>query len=682
MMDFITQIREYKMKFSTILLLTSLSFFAHGTVVIWPDSSAPCNGTLQACINASNEGDTVEIHTNSPIDESLFVDVAISVVAGIGYSPVFTAGRNLQIYTASSGGAITLSVKGLTFEQGSIVVSTTNRPVIIYIENNTILDTFPNNPGIRVLPSNINSTESIIHINYNTVKIDTTSSSLENVSAINIFKAGENLGSISGELTNNTIHALGSDAIGINIFIGNDSDASLNITGNEIYGGANAGIYASRSFSTSTSDFNIVSNAIYANSTTTDSSGIFVENYSGVSNVNIINNTVINGGAGVRLTEFNGTITAVVQNNLIAYNNYGFYFDSDVDVTNDYNLTYQNNFEFSYTPGPNAINSNPYITNMQNARLVSGSPALEHGNSAALLLVDTPFIDADGLLRIKNSTSTGLGTIDVGAYEAGDISFNHINTATSGYISTINNPMIDGVSVLDSLHVTSNWNPNNTSGIYNNDNEGIYYSGGFWRIFNEGITSMANGASFNVSKFAATANTFMHLVGSSGSNSSTINHAGLDGNSQRILQVSQHWTNEYNPHPSGILYFGGNWQILNFDLQNIPINSNFNVYYQDKSKSAYEHIAKPANTAFNYTYLNNSIINGVACAQIQVTQSASQGVFNGSPIGVFYEVGLARWAIFNQNTATTMPENAAFHVLINPAQVAECSDLIYKNSFE
>lgn len=671
------------MKKIMLMVFVSISFSLQAAVVIWPDASAPCNGTLQACINASNEGDTVEIHTNSTIDEDIHVDDVISVVAGIGYSPVFAAGRRLLIFTTSFGGAITLSVKGLTFEQGTILVSATNRPTIIYIENNTILDSFPNAPGIRVLPSNIDSTESVIHINYNIVKIDTSGSTIQNISAINIFKAGENLGSISGELTNNTIHTLGSDAIGINIFIGNDSDASLNITGNEIYGGANAGIYASRSFSVGTSNFNIVSNAIYAETTAIDSSGIFIENFSGVSNVNIVNNTVINGGTGVRLTESNGTMTAVAQNNLIAYNNYGFYFDSDVDITNDYNLTYQNNFEFNYTPGPNAINSNPYITNMQNARLVSGSSALENGNIAALLLVDTPFIDADGLLRIKNSTNTGFGTIDVGAYEAGDVSFNHINTATSGYISTINNPMIDGVSTLDSLHVTSNWNPNNTSGIYNNDNEGIFYSGGFWRIFNEGITSMANGASFNVSKFASTANTFGHLVASSGSNISTINHVGLDGNSQKILQVSQHWMGDYNPHPFGILYLSGNWVVTNLDLNNLPINTNFNVYYQDKSKSAYKHTATIANSQNNYTLLDNPLINGISCAQIQVTQSAEKGVFNSSPIGVFYILGSQKWAVFNQNT-TNIAVNSTFHVLINPAQIEACNGngLMFNDGFE
>lgn len=110
------------MKYTILVILLAISFSLQGSVVIWPDASAPCNGTLQACIDASNEGDTVEIHTNSTINEDILVNVAISVVAGIGYSPVFAAGRSLLIFTASSGGVITLSVKGLTFEQGTILV--------------------------------------------------------------------------------------------------------------------------------------------------------------------------------------------------------------------------------------------------------------------------------------------------------------------------------------------------------------------------------------------------------------------------------------------------------------------------------------------------------------------------------------------------------------------------------
>lgn len=671
------------MKFYLTFLLICISTLGQAVVAIWPDSTAPCNGTLQACINASSEGDTVEIHTNVPIDESPFVDVAISVVAGIGYKPVFTSGNSLQIYTASAGGAISISVKGLTFEQGLISVGTTNRPVIIYIENNTILENIPDAPAIYIASSNIDLTESVIHINYNNIKIDSSNSSSAPITAITIIKNNENMGSVTGEIINNVLDLAGLDTIGIFLSMGNDADLTLDIIGNEIYGGSFSGINSVRNFSTGTTDLNIVSNAFYQKSPIINSSGINIKNILGTTNVNIVNNTKLNGSFGVKLTETGGDLTANVQSNIVAYSSQGFNFGPNVTVINDYNLYYQNTNNNGFTPGAHSINADPKLMGFKNARLKSDSPALESGNPLGLLLVaGTPLIDADGLLRIKNSANTGTGNIDIGAYEAGDFTFNHTSTETSGYITTINNSTINGISNLDSLHVTSIWDPLGVNnGIYNNDNEGIFYSGGFWRIFNENFVGMENGASFNVSKYASTANTFEHLVASSGSNSSAINHVGLDANPQKILQVSQHWRTIYNPNPPGVLYLAGNWQILNFNLLNIPINSNYNVYYQDKSKSAYEHIAKNANTLNNYTFLNNPLINGVDCAQIQVTQSASQGIFNNSPIGVFHDKILNNWAIFNQDLSG-MPENAAFHILINPAQIAECTDLIFKNDFE
>ena len=444
------------------------------------------------------------------------------------------------------------------------------------------------------------------------------------------------------------------------------------------------GIFINKYTSSGTADFDISSNAFYQQGSFWNPSGIHIINDTGTMNADIVNNTMIDSRWGIILRNGAGAIfTANIQSNLVAFGGIGFDFEASISVTNDYNLYYQNSLYVNYTPGAHAINADPKIMGMQNARLRAGSPALEGGNPVGLLLVaDAPFIDADGLLRIKNSAATGGGVIDIGAYEAGDVAFNHKSSTNTSHVTAFDNMTTNNLSNLDNLHITSNWNPDGIGGIYNDDNEGLFYGSNDWRIFNQGFVNMATGASFNISKFAATANTFEHLVTASGANNSAINRAGLNGNLDKILQVSQHWTGVYNDHPPGIFYASGNWRIINFDLANIPQNSNFNVYYQGKSKSAYEHIARPANTVFNFTYLDNPIINGVHCAQIQVTQSASQGVFNDSPIGVFYDTSANKWAVFNQNIAINMPENAAFHVLINPAQIAECTDLIFKDGFE
>lgn len=391
---------------------------------------------------------------------------------------------------------------------------------------------------------------------------------------------------------------------------------------------------------------------------------------------------MIDSREGIYLRNGVGTLDAYIHNNLIAYGGRAINSQASVTISNDYNLFYQNSLaNIDYTPGANDINADPKIKSLQNARLLPGSPALEAGNILALFnVLGAPLIDADGLLRIKNSSTAGSAALDIGAYEAGDLSFLHQNTNTvPGHITPISNPILDGLSNLNNVHITSNWNPGNSTGVYNNDNEAIYYSSGLWRIFNESFTDLLDNASFNVTRLGSTSNTFTHNNTGSGENNTIIDQAGLNDNGDYILQVTQHWTGVYNPHPFGIAYFGSNWVIINTDLEVMPTNSNFNVYYQEKSKSAYEHIAKPSNTNSQVTILDNPLINGVECAQIQVTQSATQGVFNDAPIGVYYSSG--RWNIFNQDLSP-MVENSAFHVLINPGQIADCTDVIFKDGFD
>ena len=129
------------MKKILITLLLSMSFNG-STFVIWPNASAPCNTTLQACINASSDGEYIEIQTNGPINENIFTSIAVSLVAGTGYNPVFSAFNEMQIHANTSGAGRTISVKGLTFELGQIRVTTVGgEPITFIIENNIIMQT-------------------------------------------------------------------------------------------------------------------------------------------------------------------------------------------------------------------------------------------------------------------------------------------------------------------------------------------------------------------------------------------------------------------------------------------------------------------------------------------------------------------------------------------------------------
>ncbi|MCF6317875.1 MAG: hypothetical protein L3J83_01130 [Proteobacteria bacterium] len=671
------------MKSLFIILLILLSYSAHSAVVIWPDSTAPCNGTLQACINSAAIGDIVEIHTSDPINESLFIGVPISVVAGSGYQPIFTTGNFINLADATTGPVISVSIRGLTFQKGAIYITALGRPIIFYIENNTILDNIVDESGINIQV--FTESDIVVHINYNHVLVDTSGSTVAPLSGILVQKSvnGAGLGAVTGEIYNNTIQVKGNNASGILIVTGNDSDINMNITGNEIAGGTNSSIHTRRSSSSGTSIYNINSNVMFPNQDDAPFAGININNSSGATQADIVNNTIVKAVNGVILTESSGTLSANVYNNLLSHSTTGFRFGSTVSVSNDNNLLYENAANINYSAGVNMISVNPLFAGFNNFRLSAASPALEAGSSLGLVFVaDSPFIDADGLIRVKKGTiGAGSGQVDIGAYEAGDVSFNHVS-ASINHVTVIDNNALNNMPSLDSLHVTSNANPNGAvSGVFNNDNEGLFYAGGTWRVFNENFVNLTVGTSFNITKYASVLNTFTHSATST-SNTTVINNSGLNLNPEKMLQVSQHWTGDYNPHPFGILYFGGNWVIVNLDLSDIPVNASFNVYFQEQSKSAFRHTATVVNTFTNFTNLSNPLINGISCAQIQVTQSTEGGVFNASPVGVFYNTITQRWAVFNQDS-NDIAVNTTFHVLIDPAQVERCSNpLLFKDGFE
>ncbi|MBL4773341.1 MAG: hypothetical protein JKX98_06995 [Alcanivoracaceae bacterium] len=100
-------------------IMSFLLFFTATThaFTIWPNAAAPCNGTLQACIDGSPEGEFIEIQTNGPINEDIFTNKVVSLVAGSGYKPVFTEFNSIFIQSGAATSR-SVTVKGLTLVRG------------------------------------------------------------------------------------------------------------------------------------------------------------------------------------------------------------------------------------------------------------------------------------------------------------------------------------------------------------------------------------------------------------------------------------------------------------------------------------------------------------------------------------------------------------------------------------
>jgi hypothetical protein len=79
------------------------------------------------------------------------------------------------------------------------------------------------------------------------------------------------------------------------------------------------------------------------------------------------------------------------------------------------------------------------------------------------------------------------------------------------------------------------------------------------------------------------------------------------------------------------------------------------------------HTAEAEDISDNSTYLDIPAANGNPEAVISATQNwnpgEESGTYNDHPIGVWYDSGRERWAIFNQDRAE-MPEGASFNLLV------------------
>ncbi len=85
------------------------------------------------------------------------------------------------------------------------------------------------------------------------------------------------------------------------------------------------------------------------------------------------------------------------------------------------------------------------------------------------------------------------------------------------------------------------------------------------------------------------------------------------------------------------------------------------------------HVATPANTSLNSTFIDNPLTNGNPNAVLLVTPNwnpgGGSGVYDNHNVGVSYDPATDKWSVFNQDLAP-MPDGAAFNVEVAPSGAA------------
>ena len=106
------------------------------------------------------------------------------------------------------------------------------------------------------------------------------------------------------------------------------------------------------------------------------------------------------------------------------------------------------------------------------------------------------------------------------------------------------------------------------------------------------------------------------------------------------------------------------WAIFNQDLAPVPAGKTFEVVVPDEPER-FVHRATEENLYGETTYIDDPLVNGKADTDVSVTQNwnpgGGGGFYNDHPVGVRYDAGRERWAIFNGDRSDIRP-GTAFNV--------------------
>ena len=115
--------RHFRLAAQLLVAGTALaSLSAHAASSVWPSTVAPCNGTLQACIDAAPSPSTVYIAANDvvntgPAGQNVRLSRSVSLAAADGFHPVFPVGVGIVFAPSTS---VEVGISGITLRDDGI----------------------------------------------------------------------------------------------------------------------------------------------------------------------------------------------------------------------------------------------------------------------------------------------------------------------------------------------------------------------------------------------------------------------------------------------------------------------------------------------------------------------------------------------------------------------------------
>lgn len=686
--------------FAVSLLPATLAFAlpAAAANLTWP-GAAPCDSTLQACIDGAADNDTIYLATDAVVtDDVSVVNRRLRIRAADGHHPLF---RNMHFdveTTSGHAGSVRMHVYGLRFEGSTLTLSHAGSGSADYEVRKVEMRMAPGSGsrGIEVL-ANAGTVDAHLYDNRVTGR-----------------PLGDGYGLISLKAWGGTLNVradynhLASDSTDVVLGSGIVTDyasagsGELDLHANEVRGSFNGGgIMLSEGGwggAPASMDAMLANNVVVAKGG--GATGIRVITRDGSIDFKATNNTVIGVRNGVSRAYWSGVgsgaVTGWIWNNLVVGNETSMWgFEG---VSNDYNLL-NGDAVGGFTPGSHTITAPAMLESLERPRPQEGSPALDAGDAGRLLIAvarGIPLLDADGLHRLKKRSPAigGPARVDIGAYEYGDFVFTHTATADtipgSGELSWLSHPAINGMPAAN-LFATPNLNAGNEAPVTNSRQFIPWWDeANRWALMAEGgADPMPVGAHFDVLAAGVRGGVFRHTATAANTSASgtLLDDPSVNDKSDLFVLVARNSSLSqfaWNPHPLRVYnWFDGSewvWFIKNADGVTIAPNVGFSVYTQDPSPNAFTVSASSTTLDDDGNLvLHHPLLNGMACARPVVTLA---GIVDVGAWNVAYDQAAQRWVVFRYGAGGVMPTGAKFNVLVDPKQVESCSDRIFADDFE
>ncbi len=361
-------------------------------------ADAPCDTTLQACIDGATNGDTIEIATDDRINEDLTIAKSLTLTSATDFqaiigSATWLAPRDILIEDSGTGDVVDVTFDHLNFDNARVYVSFSGDDGQNFTMQNSSLSNVIDNNGDFGINLSLRVTTTVL-------------------------------------LQNNTLASSGT-VINLAISMSDPATADITIVGNTLTGSdplqSYQGIQVYNDYQ-GTINLDIQNNLFYNIGTCFcgGPAGVnFRQNGSGAINSDIIGNTMwhVDGmGAGILVDDptDTGILTLNLYNNSITDSDgYGVYLPAaspEFVLNNDYNNFSNNEFAEhwgGYTAGTNDLAVDPLFVAPENSdfHLQTASLLIDAGQSS-ITDVDLASTDFAGNTRV-----VGDG-VDLGAYEA------------------------------------------------------------------------------------------------------------------------------------------------------------------------------------------------------------------------------------------------------------------------